>query len=183
MLADPARSVPSPRIGLVLGAGGATGVAFHAGTLLALQHDLGWDPNSADVIVGSSAGSIVGGLLRAGLTTDDLSAWGASVDAQSAGRASRAVLDSIRAAPHRLHPCIPRVRLPSRTMWRSIVHPSRVRMHTAVLALLPHGWIDAAANIEQVGNCSTAGRAGRCGSHPFEPQTRPVWCSDEMTRP
>ena len=66
-------------IGLVLGAGGTTGAAFHAGTLLALQQDLGWDPNTADVIVGSSAGSIVGGLLRAGLTTDDLSAWGTSV--------------------------------------------------------------------------------------------------------
>lgn len=44
-------------IGLVLGAGGTTGAAFHAGTLLALQQDLGWDPNTADVIVGSSAGT------------------------------------------------------------------------------------------------------------------------------
>src|SRR4051794_21330801 len=67
-------------VGLVLGAGGATGAAFHAGTLLALQHDLGWTPDSAEIIVGSSAGSIVGGLLRAGLTTDDLSAWGTSAD-------------------------------------------------------------------------------------------------------
>ncbi len=51
------------------------GIAFHAGTLLALHHDLGFDPRSADVIVGTSAGSIVGSLLRSGLSPDDLTAW------------------------------------------------------------------------------------------------------------
>jgi NTE family protein len=51
------------------------GIAFHAGTLLALHHDLGFDPRSADVIVGTSAGSIVGSLIRAGLSPDDLTAW------------------------------------------------------------------------------------------------------------
>jgi NTE family protein len=64
-----------PRIGLVLGGGGMPGIAFHAGTLLALHHDLGFDPRSADVIVGTSAGSIVGAMLRAGLSPDDLTAW------------------------------------------------------------------------------------------------------------
>lgn len=138
-------------IGLVLGAGGATGAAFHAGTLLALQHDLGWNPNSADVIVGSSAGSIVGGLLRAGLTTDDLCAWGSSVDAPPAGRASRVLLDDLRSTRHRLAPSVPRVRMPSRTMWRALRQP-RLRMHTAALALLPYGWIDAATNLERIGS-------------------------------
>lgn len=65
----------TPRVGLVLGGGGMPGIAFHAGTLLALHHDLGFDPRSADVIVGTSAGSIVGSLLRAGLAPDDLTAW------------------------------------------------------------------------------------------------------------
>lgn len=138
-------------IGLVLGAGGASGAAFHAGTLLALQHDVGWNPNSADVIVGSSAGSIVGGLLRAGLTTDDLSAWGVSVHALPAGQRSRALLDDLSVARHRLHPSVPRMRMPSTTMWRTLLHPSRVRAHTAALALLPYGWIDAATNLERLG--------------------------------
>ena len=53
------------RVGLVLGGGGIAGMAFHAGVLLALHHDLGWDARDADVIVGTSAGSIVGALLRA----------------------------------------------------------------------------------------------------------------------
>ena len=148
------RSIAQPTgsgIGLVLGAGGATGAAFHAGTLLALPHDLDWNPNFADVIVGSSAGSIVGGLLRAGLTTDDLAAWGASVDALPAGRKSRAVLDNLGSARYRLAPSLPRPRVPTTDMWRLLLHPSRFRPHTAALTLLPHGWIDAAANLQRIG--------------------------------
>jgi len=50
----------APRVGLVLGAGGTVGAAYHAGALTALQHDLGWDARDAAVVVGTSAGSIVG---------------------------------------------------------------------------------------------------------------------------
>jgi predicted acylesterase/phospholipase RssA len=60
------------RIGLVLGAGGVVGHAFHAGALAALEDETGWDPRSADVIVGTSAGSVVAALLRAGFRTHDL---------------------------------------------------------------------------------------------------------------
>src|SRR5690348_3959752 len=62
------------RIALVLGAGGPVGHAFHAGALSALEHALGWDARSADLVVGTSAGAQVGGLLRAGLHGADLSA-------------------------------------------------------------------------------------------------------------
>lgn len=51
------------RLGLVLGAGGNAGVAFHRGVVRAME-DLGLDPRSADVMVGTSAGSIVATLLR-----------------------------------------------------------------------------------------------------------------------
>jgi NTE family protein len=61
-------------VGLVLGAGGVVGQAYHAGVLTALDQELGWDPRSADVIVGSSAGSITGTLLRLGVPASDLSA-------------------------------------------------------------------------------------------------------------
>jgi NTE family protein len=54
------------RIGLVLGAGGLVGAAFHEGVLRALSETTGWDPRSAAVIVGTSAGSHVGAALRAG---------------------------------------------------------------------------------------------------------------------
>ncbi|HEU0129451.1 MAG TPA: patatin-like phospholipase family protein [Mycobacteriales bacterium] len=51
------------RIGLVLGAGGVTGEAFHRGVLAALG-DAGFDARSAEVVVGTSAGSLVGAALR-----------------------------------------------------------------------------------------------------------------------
>ncbi len=60
------------RIGLVLGAGGSVGCAYHAGVLFSIQHHLGWDPREAEAIVGTSAGSVIGSLLRAGLSAEDL---------------------------------------------------------------------------------------------------------------
>ncbi|HWG72623.1 MAG TPA: patatin-like phospholipase family protein [Acidimicrobiales bacterium] len=61
----------APRIGVVLGAGGPVGHAFHCGVLTALA-DAGWDPRSADLIVGTSIGAVTGGFLRAGLAPEDL---------------------------------------------------------------------------------------------------------------
>ncbi len=62
------------RIGLVLGAGGAVGHAFHAGVLAALSDETGWDARDAEVVVGTSAGSLVGAFLRAGLAPTDIAA-------------------------------------------------------------------------------------------------------------
>ena len=59
------------RIGLVLGAGGMAGQAYHGGVLTALAN-AGWDPRSAEVVVGTSAGSIAAALLRAGVTPSGL---------------------------------------------------------------------------------------------------------------
>jgi NTE family protein len=56
---------------LVLGAGGVVGMAYHAGVLRALELEAGFVPSSADLIVGTSAGSVVGGYLRRGWTTED----------------------------------------------------------------------------------------------------------------
>ena len=47
------------KVGLVLGAGGIAGGAFHAGVLAALEEATGWDPRRAGLVVGTSAGSIV----------------------------------------------------------------------------------------------------------------------------
>jgi NTE family protein len=63
------------RIGLVLGAGGIVGQAYQAGVLAALEAHAGWDPRSADLIIGTSAGSITGTLLRGGVPAADLAAW------------------------------------------------------------------------------------------------------------
>lgn len=55
------------RVGLVLGAGGVQGGAWLTGALDAIAKETGWDPATADYIVGTSAGSMLGTLLAAGL--------------------------------------------------------------------------------------------------------------------
>ncbi len=62
-----------PSIGIVLGAGGVVGAAYHAGVLTALA-EAGFDARRADLIVGTSAGSGVGATLRAGFPPLDLAA-------------------------------------------------------------------------------------------------------------
>ncbi len=57
---------------LVLGAGGMVGMAYHAGVLRALEEVGGFRPDDADLVVGTSAGSMVGAMIRAGLSTEDL---------------------------------------------------------------------------------------------------------------
>jgi NTE family protein len=61
-----------PRVAVVLGAGGTVGHAFHAGVLTALGEELGWDARRADLLVGTSAGSIVAAMLRAGMSPGDM---------------------------------------------------------------------------------------------------------------
>src|ERR671932_1061136 len=56
-----------PKVGLVLGAGGVMGGAWLTGGLEARATETGWDPASADRIVGTSAGSMMGGLLASGI--------------------------------------------------------------------------------------------------------------------
>lgn len=55
---------------LVLGAGGLTGAAFHAGVLAGLA-DQGWDALTADLVVGTSAGASTAATLRAGVPVAD----------------------------------------------------------------------------------------------------------------
>lgn len=62
----------SPRRGLVLGGGGILGAAWMVGALKALEEIHGFDPRTADYIVGTSAGSVLTALLGAGVSVDQL---------------------------------------------------------------------------------------------------------------
>ncbi len=62
------------RIGLVLGAGAYPGHAWHVGVLHGIEDALGWDARDAEVIVGTSIGSITGGGIRGGFAIADLAA-------------------------------------------------------------------------------------------------------------
>lgn len=76
----------SPRVALVLGAGGSVGHAFHVGVLCALSEELGWDARSAELIIGTSAGSVVAAGLRAGLDPLDMRARALGGPLSPAGR-------------------------------------------------------------------------------------------------
>ena len=56
-----------PRRGLVLGAGGILGSAWMIGALRAYEEQTGDDARSFDLIVGTSAGSVVATLLSVGI--------------------------------------------------------------------------------------------------------------------
>ena len=60
------------RIGLVLGAGGSAGLAYHGAVLGALADLTDWDPRMAALLVGTSAGAISAAMLRGGLPAGDL---------------------------------------------------------------------------------------------------------------
>src|SRR3989442_13892631 len=50
------------RIGLVLGGGGYRGGAWVVGVLGALQQEFGWELGDASLVVGTSAGAMIGAL-------------------------------------------------------------------------------------------------------------------------
>src|SRR6266446_610462 len=68
--AVPGRS--RPRVGLVLGAGGVLGAAWMTGALPALQERLPRPIGDLDLIVGTSAGSVLAAALRCGIGIDEM---------------------------------------------------------------------------------------------------------------
>ncbi len=57
----------------MLGGGGVTGAAYEMAALMAIELATGWDPNDAEVVVGTSSGAFVTSLVRHGaLTLDSL---------------------------------------------------------------------------------------------------------------
>jgi NTE family protein len=59
------------RVGLVLGGGGVTGAAYEIAALMALRMATNWDPNQAEVVVGTSSGAFVTSLVRHNALTLD----------------------------------------------------------------------------------------------------------------
>jgi NTE family protein len=60
------------RRGLVLGGGGVLGAAWMIGALKALSDANDWDPREAEVLIGTSAGSVLAGLLGSGIGVETL---------------------------------------------------------------------------------------------------------------
>ncbi len=62
----------APKIALALGAGGIAGYSFHAGSLAAIEQATGWDARTAEVVIGTSAGSSVGAVIRGNVSVSTL---------------------------------------------------------------------------------------------------------------
>ena len=152
-----------PRVGLVLGAGGMAGIAFHSGVLAALADVLGWDPRQAALVVGTSAGSVTGTGLRAGIPARDLYARVCGDELSAEGGAILARADAVtgrpalRSGPPRIPtglPAAPGLLLAAgRRPWRlrpgavlaGLLPPGSVDgspIAAGVDALFPHGWPD-----------------------------------------
>jgi NTE family protein len=132
-------------IGLVLGAGGVVGQAYHAGVLAALQHDWRWDARTVDIIVGTSAGSITGNLLRAGIPATELAAWTVRAPLSRQGRRLRRILGTEipQFEPFRAVNLLRPPSLPGRQMLaRAVVRPWQFRPVAAAMTLLAPGRLD-----------------------------------------
>jgi len=133
-----------PRVGLVLGAGGVVGHAFHAGVLSALAAETGWDARDAEVIVGTSAGSVVGALLRSGASAPDLYARATGAPLSPAGRklvqraeSGPAPLGPIPSRPERRR--VPAMAAAPGALVHAARRPWSVRPGALAAALLPAG--------------------------------------------
>lgn len=133
------------RIGLVLGAGGVVGHAFHTGVLAALHQETGWDARDAELIVGTSAGSGVAALLRAGLSPADLFARATDAPLSAAGTRLAARVG----APPATVPATPPgidflagMAAPTRLL-AAARRPWEVRLGTVAAAVLPAGRVSS----------------------------------------
>ena len=133
-----------PGIALVLGAGGSVGHAFHAGVLTALAEVRGWDARQADVIVGTSAGSVVTALLRAGMPPTDLLKRGSRqpLSVEGAAIVRRAGLGPPRRRPPRPRPS-GSMASPAR-LARAARAPWAVTPGSLAAAVLPVGEVPSA---------------------------------------
>lgn len=136
----------SPRVAVVLGAGGAAGHAYHCGVLAALQDVLGFDASRADRLVGTSAGSIVATLLAGGVPAADLGAPALGRDRSPAGAERLARIPSTasaRVGAHQDDPSLLDLLRPASPglLARLAVRPRHVRPGVLVAAALPEGRI------------------------------------------
>ncbi len=141
-------------------------MAFHGGVLAALEEATGWDARTADVVVGTSAGSLTAALLRSGLPPADLRA----VSEDRPLSAEGSVLSEI-GQPHR-----PRARVidfvgarapaDPRGALRTMLRPWRANPLAVWSALLPEGPIStdsiASGLDELAGDRWPAGRLWIC---------------------
>jgi NTE family protein len=143
---------PGPRIGLILGAGGVVGQAYHSGVLAALENDFGWDPRTASLIVGSSAGSVTGTLLRLGVSSADLASYATESPLSEEGHyiLDQMVMDVAGLPQLSLGALLRPWRAPSAALVARLArNPTAFRAGLAAMTLLPTGRFDFGSQLRR----------------------------------
>lgn len=123
------------RVGLALGGGGLTGTAFHAGVLTALSDH--FDARQAEVIVGTSAGSVAAALMRSGFPPGD---YVRRVLGQPLSAEGEAILGRMPPLSEPQDPLRGSRQPAAPNLLRSaVIRPWRYRPGVIVSALLPEG--------------------------------------------
>jgi NTE family protein len=124
----------SRRTALVLGAGGVLGAAWMTGALACLADRLPCPPGDVDLVVGTSAGSVLAAALRCRAPFEEIAAW-------QRGQATGLLTESVAlAAQDGPLPPLPRMRFGSVPLARAaLLTPHRVPPWVGASAWLPHG--------------------------------------------
>lgn len=152
------------RVGLVLGAGGVMGGAWITGGLQAIADETGWDPASAEYVVGTSAGSMMGALLASGVPPWFMVAHSAGDSFEGLNDADgnpAADADRAAGATFRLHDGMPPLgpgswKLIAHTLASPTTHPAQALfagwlprgfistgpLKDTVRRIVPYGWAD-----------------------------------------
>jgi NTE family protein len=118
----------------VLGAGGVLGAAWMTGALPAVAQRLGRPVNDVDIIVGTSAGSVLAAALRCGVTVEEMIAHQRG---QATGPLAGSDIGGLTAGPW---PPLPQWRVGSpRLLLASLLTPHRVHPWVGASAWLPLG--------------------------------------------
>lgn len=137
---------------VVLGAGGATGLAFETGLLLALATDHGFAPEAVPSYVGTSAGSLAAALLVSGCTPDELAAMATGSD-RHAGALAAAHGIALEPTTIPLPSWTHFVRVPTPALlWRGAHLLARGRFAAALVHALPDGRFDLRDALEPLGS-------------------------------
>ncbi len=150
----------SRRTGLVLGAGGILGSAWTTGALAALAPRLDRPLGELDLVLGTSAGSVLGAALRCGMTVEELvahqrGAAPADIDPGFAGTG----LPDMRTLEKESGDGLPPVPLPwmgsPRLLASAVTHPGSIDPVVAASALVPAGRGRMSSLIRMVGALQT----------------------------
>jgi NTE family protein len=147
------------RTALVLGAGGVLGAAWMTGALARLAERLPDPLADVDLVVGTSAGSVLAAALRCRAPLEEIVAWQRG---QAAGPLAESAALAAQDGPL---PPLPRMRLGSVPLARTgFLAPHRVPPWVAASAWLPHGRARHTALRSLIGGLAVRDASGAIGA-------------------